>query len=154
MFKDLKINQTVYFLRKGDRLRVNTATVLSVSAPHLDMTNKIGNVNQMLVDVTIEEDGKVQTYAIPDHLSITFFGDSVLAADKSDIIREVESIKAQSEAIIESVDRNKMIIRQADDILAEYSPMFRDKKDTEERFAKIDSSIEELKKMIIQMNQK
>nr|DAH23874.1 MAG TPA: hypothetical protein [Bacteriophage sp.] len=36
----------------------------------------------MVIDVTIESNGKTATYTIPENLSVTYAGDIVLSTDK------------------------------------------------------------------------
>lgn len=156
MFRDLKQNQHVYLLRRNDGLHVSEGKVISVSPPHIDPT-KIGSVNQMLVDVTIEENGKTKMFQIPDNLSVAYCENNELtiSSDRDCFVREVESIKSQAQAVLDSVDRNKATIQQADKILSEYSPAFKEKRESDERFSRMENtilaqnkSIDELKTMI------
>jgi hypothetical protein len=59
----------------------------------------------MVIDVTIESNGKTATYTIPENLSVTYAGDIVLATDKQGLIAEVESMKNTAEKILESVPK-------------------------------------------------
>lgn len=147
MFRDLKTNQTVYLLRKGEGLQMSEAKVQSVGLPRID-TAKVGNVNQMLVDVTISEGDKQTTYSIPESLNVTYSDNLAIMCDVDSLIREVTSVKRQSEAVLSSVERNRAIIVQADAILGEYSPDLKERKRTEERFEKMEESMAELKRMI------
>lgn len=156
MFKDLRQNQHVYLLRRNDGLKVSEGKVVAVSLPHIDPT-KIGSVNQMLVDITIDEGGKTKMYQIPDNLSIAYCDNNELtiSSDRDCFVREVESIKSQAQAVVDSVERNKMTIEQADKILSEYSQTYKEKRESDERFSRVEStilaqnkSIEELKTMI------
>ena len=106
MFRDLKQNQHVYLLRRNDGLHVSEGKVISVSPPHIDPT-KICSVNQMLIDVTIEENGKTKMFQIPDNLSVAYCDNNELTilSDRDCFVREVESIKSQA---LDSVDRNNI----------------------------------------------
>lgn len=156
MFRDLKQNQHVYLLRRNDGLHVSEGKVISVSPPHIDPT-KIGSVNQMLVDVTIEENGKTKMFQIPDNLSVAYCDNNELtiSSDRDCFVREVESIKSQA---LDGVDRNKATIQQADKILSEYSPAFKEKRDSDERLSRMENtilaqnkSIDEIKTMITKL---
>lgn len=156
MFRDLKQNQHVYLLRRNDGLHVSEGKVISVSPPHID-TTKICSVNQMLIDVTIEENGKTKMFQIPDNLSVAYCDNNELTilSDRDCFVREVESIKSQA---LDSVDRNKATIQQADKILSEYSPAFKEKRESDERLSRMENtilaqnkSIDEIKTMITKL---
>lgn len=156
MFRDLKQNQIVYLLRRNDGLHVSEGKVISVSPPHIDPT-KIGSVNQMLIDVTIEENGKTKMFQIPDNLSVAYCDNNELtiSSDRDCFVREVESIKSQA---LDGVDRNKATIQQADKILSEYSPAFKEKRESDERLSRMENtilaqnkSIDEIKTMITKL---
>lgn len=156
MFRDLKQNQHVYLLRRNDGLHASEGKVISVSPPHIDPT-KIGSVNQMLIDVTIEENGKTKMYQTPDNLSVAYCDNNELtiSSDRDCFVREVESIKSQA---LDSVDRNKATIQQADKILSEYSPAFKEKRESDERLSRMENtilaqnkSIDEIKTMITKL---
>lgn len=156
MFRDLKQNQHVYLLRRNDGLHVSEGKVISISPPHIDPT-KIGSVNQMLIDVTIEENGKTKMFQIPDNLSVAYCDNNELtiSSDRDCFVREVESIKRQA---LDSVDRNKATIQQADKILSEYSPAFKEKRESDERLSRMENtilaqnkSIDEIKTMITKL---
>lgn len=156
MFRDLKQNQHVYLLRRNDGLHVSEGKVISVSPPHIDPT-KIGSVNQMLIDVSIEENGKTKMFQIPDNLSVAYCDNNELtiSSDRDCFVREVESIKSQA---LDSVDRNKATIQQADKILSEYSPAFKEKRESDERLSRMENtilaqnkSIDEIKTMITKL---
>lgn len=156
MFRDLKQNQIVYLLRRNDGLHVSEGKVISVSPPHIDPT-KIGSVNQMLIDVTIEENGKTKMFQIPDNLSVAYCDNNELtiSSDRDCFVREVESIKSQA---LDSVDINKATIQQADKILSEYSPAFKEKRESDERLSRMENtilaqnkSIDEIKTMITKL---
>jgi redox-regulated HSP33 family molecular chaperone len=102
----------------------------------------------MVVDVTIEANGKTATYTIPESLAITYTGNLVLSTDKDGISREVEALKASAEQVLASVDHQKEILEKATGLLAQLSPTYREKKETEERFSKLESSVSDIKDMI------
>lgn len=154
-FKDIKQNYPVYILDKQE-LTYTQGKVVSVSFPRLD-TNKMSQMpsvtnpmasTQMVVDVTIEANGKTATYTIPESLAITYTGNLVLSTDKDGISREVEALKASAEQVLASVDHQKEVLEKATSLLAQLSPSYREKKETEERFTKLESSVSDIKSMI------
>ena len=148
MFKDLKKGYPVYVLHNNGDIKVETGKVIDVSLPHVE-SMQIGKTSQMVVDVTAEIGGVTKTYSIPETLSVTYSGDKmVLSVDREGIIREVENMKTRSEDALKEMDSHKRIVEQCSSILTEWNPVYKEKKETEERFGKIESSIGELKTMM------
>ena len=165
MFKDIKQNYPVFIFNKQD-LSVVQGKVVATTFPHVDMNSaqKVTPTSlspasplgtQMVVDVTIEAGGKTATYTIPESLSVTYAGNMVLSTDREGIAREVEALKSSAEQVLSSVDRQKEIVEKTTSLLAELSPAYKEKKETEERFSAIEEtvtgvkgSVDELKKMM------
>lgn len=147
-FKDVKQNYSAYILNKQD-MTITDGKVVSVGFPHMDLNQKqtIGQ-SQMVVDITIESSNKTATYTIPENLSITYAGDIVLSTDKICLAREVESMKNTAEKIIESVPKQKEVIEKATALLADINPVYKEKKETEQRFAKIEESINRMESTV------
>jgi hypothetical protein len=102
----------------------------------------------MVVDVTIESGEKTATYTIPENLSITYAGDIVLSTDKQGLIYEIESMKSTAEKILESVPKQKEVVEKATALLADINPVYKEKKETEQRFAKIEESISRMESTV------
>lgn len=103
----------------------------------------------MVVDVTIEHNGKSQTYTTPDSLSVTYAGnDIVIATERDGILKEVEALKVQNEDELNKVEQRKKIVSECNRILMDWNPLLKEKQETEERFTKIESSMSELKNML------
>lgn len=103
---------------------------------------------QMVVDVTIEDGGLTRTYTMPDNTSVTYAKDLVLSTDREGVLREVEILKNQRTEELSKVDEYKKDVDDCEKILAEWNPVFREKRETEERFTKLETSILDLKNMM------
>ncbi len=150
-FKDLKPGYPVYMLHKTDGIRLTTGKATVVSAPHFPqpVANNLMQTMQMVVDVTIEADGQSRTYTIPDTLAITYAGDALaLATDREPMLKEIEAMKSQAEDELAKTDKRRAIVAQCEAILTEWNPAFKEKRDTEERFSKIETSMTDLKTML------
>lgn len=99
----------------------------------------------MVVDVTVEANGKTAAYAIPENLSVTYAGNIVLSTDKQGLTGEVEAMVASADQVIASVTHAQKIKDKAPAILADLNPVYREKQETEQRFGKIEGSISEMK---------
>lgn len=70
LFKDIKQNYPVYILDTQEFSLIQ-GKATQVSFPRLEMNQKTGKI-EMVVDVTIEANGKMATYAIPESHSVTY----------------------------------------------------------------------------------
>lgn len=147
IFKDIKQNYPVYILDKQE-LTISQGKVLSVGFPRTDLLQRPTTIPaQTVIDVTIENGDKQATYTIPENLSITYAGNIVLSTDKDNLVREIEALKNQAEQILASVDKQKQILEKANILLADLNPVYKEKKETDLRISKIESSISEMKDM-------
>jgi hypothetical protein len=151
-FKDVKQNYPVYILDK-QTVKIEKGTVTAVSFPRMDMSKPTtaGQGVNMVVDVTVQVDGKQATYCIPDNLSVTYAGTLVLATEQAGLVQEVEAMREQARQVLSSVDRQKEIMKKADAILSEINPVYKEKQETETRFKSIEDSLSEIKSMFKQL---
>lgn len=145
LFKDVKQNYTVYILDKQD-MNISQAKVSAVGFPRMDIMQNTPNT-QTVVDITLDSNGKIATYTIPENLSITYAGNIVLSTDKDGLMREIEAMKNNAEQVLASVDKQKQILDKANTLLSELNPIYKEKKETDLRFSKIENSISEMKDM-------
>lgn len=147
-FKDVKQNYSVYILNKQD-ITITDGKVISVGFPHLDLSTKPAmGQSQMVVDITIEANSKTATYSIPENLSVTYAGDVVLSTDKQGLMAEVEQMKNTAEKILESVPKQKEVADKTTILLSELNPIYKEKKETEQRFSKIEESISRMESTV------
>lgn len=134
-FKDVKQNYSVYILNKQD-ITITDGKVISVGFPHLDLSTKPAmGQSQMVVDVTIEANSK-------------YAGDVVLSTDKQGLMAEVEQMKNTAEKILESVPKQKEVVDKTTVLLSELNPVYKEKKETEQRFSKIEESISRMESTV------
>lgn len=118
LFKDIKQNYPVYILDTQEFSLIQ-GKATQVSFPRLEMNQKTGKT-EMVVDVTIEANGKMATYAIPESHSVTYAGHLVLSTEKSGLTSEVEAQKANAEQVLASASKAQSIIDKAPSLLAEH----------------------------------
>lgn len=153
LFKELKQNYPVYILDK-QTVTFTQGKVISVSLPRMNVSNgtmpmmPTSSPTAMLVDVTIEADGRTATYSIPENLAVTYAGSTVLSTDREGISREIEAMRATAEQVLSSVDRQKEILDKTQSLLAELNPAYKEKKETDERFNRIEGDMSEMKSMV------
>lgn len=149
-FKDIQKNHPVYILDKAT-VELRQGKVIE-AAPHLNTgLSTISGSGQPMRDITIDIDGKQTVYTIPEHLSVTFAGDIVLATDKQDLSAEVERMRNESESVLNSVERMKTVKAKSEELLAELNPAIREKQETERRFKTIEDNVSGIRGMVKQL---
>ena len=146
LFKDLKTNYPIFILNKQEVSLVQ-GRVVSVSFPRMDINQSI-NKTEMVVDVSIEVDGKTATYVIPESLSVTYANNLIISPDKQGLLNEVEAMKNNAEQVIASVDRQKEILEKSNALLSELNPVYKDKREADKRFSQIEDSVKEVRESI------
>lgn len=143
LFKDLKSGYPVYIFDR-DKVTFTQAKALDVTPPHFD--SHFGNPTEMVVDVTVE--GFSKPYTFKDGTDTGYVNNIVISTDRDKVLREVEALKTQSEQALLKEGTYKSNIDKCSKILSEFSPAFKEKKENEERFSKLEGSVSELKDMI------
>lgn len=147
LFKDLKIGYPVYIFHKDGEKRITQGKVTAISPSRLPQTPSLQTM-QMVVDVTIDDGGSSRTYAIPDNSSVTYTNGLVLSTDREGVIREVEILRNQCADELAKIEEYRKSVSECEKILAEWNPVFREKRETEERFSKLETSMSDLKSMM------
>lgn len=147
LFKDIKANYPVYILDKQE-VTFKQGKATNITFPRMEMT---ANGTQMVVDVTIEVDGRTATYSIPDHLAITYAGNLVLATEKNLLIKDVEAINEEANHAISTIDQKKEAAKRSSELLIELNPVFKAKQENEKRFSEIETSVSDMKKSMVDM---
>lgn len=147
LFKDLKIGYPVYIFHKDGEKRITQGKVTAISPSRLPQTPSIQTM-QLVVDVTIDDGGSSRTYAIPDNTSVTYTNGLVLSTDRDGVIREVEILKNQCAEELAKIEEYRKSVSECEKILTEWNPSFREKRETEERFSKLETSMSDLKSMM------
>lgn len=117
LFKDIKQNYPVYILNKQD-LSLVQGKATQVSFPRMEMNQKAGKT-EMVMDITIEANGKTATYVIPENLSVTYAGNLILSTDKMSLASEIEAMKNTAEQVLASVGHQKEVLEKSSSLLAE-----------------------------------
>ena len=147
-FKDIKVNNPVFILdKKSMELKKGNVTAV---APHLNMgsMNTLAGNGQPMVDVTIEIDGKLTAYTIPEGLAVTYAGDTVLATVQESLTAEVERAVDEARQGLRKTDYWNMVVEKSPDLLAQLNPQLREKQETEKRLAKMEESISKFGSMM------
>lgn len=159
LFKDMAAGATVHALVKGEELRYVTGTVVSIGQPRVDMPNPIQGIGQgykQVVDVTFAVDGKNYTEAV--EVTACMFptnklgGVSLVATDTEPIVRELratEKLDADYLKQTESeIPKREKRIEACKQLIAELDTDYKEKRETEDRFIRIEKKQEEFSGML------
>jgi len=135
----------VHILDK-ESLELTQGIVKNISFPHPDTAKPYGQ--SLVVDVTIEAGDKTATYTIPDSLQVTYAGNLVLATGKELMSNELESMKANAQSILQSVDRQNKIVKRSDEILASLNPVYKEKAENEKRLTNLENSVNKMSELL------
>lgn len=154
-FKDLKQNNTVHVLDKRD-VSIKLGKIVSTTFPRMEVNPQTGQ-QQMMITFGIEIDGKTSSFSIPESSSVSrcFEIDLVFATDKSLLAREVELICSDADQFLSTVDeqieRKKMEKEKGSALLAELSPAYKEKQETEKRFNSIEQRFTDVEENVKEM---
>lgn len=148
LFRDVKQGYPVYIFNRKD-VSVKVGKVVNTPVPNFDV--KMGS-SKMVVDLSVDVDGKITSYVFEDTSEVGYFNDYVISVNRDAVLREIERVKNQSEEALKMVDYHKGAVIKCNDLMKEYSPEFREKTEASERMnaleGKVDKLTEALSKLI------
>ena len=107
LFKDLNPNYPIFIFNKTD-ITVQEGKVINKGLPHFDMLHN--TTSAMVTDITIKAGDVTKTYTFKDDTEIGYAENLVISPNRDAILREVESIKDQSEQVLNQIDLHKATI--------------------------------------------
>lgn len=156
MFKDLKPGLSMLILDKSATpIKCHSGKVVKVSLPRVEMQKADGSMpfpsfqmQDRVVDLTIEYEGKTQTFVVPENSNVAY-GDAVtISCSDEPIISEVKSRMKESADIVDSYEFHKANIEECRSILATLSPQYADNQEQDKRMTAIEDDIADIKDMI------
>ena len=154
LFKDLTPATVIYALIKGEDIKYCEGSIVSVSQPRMNMPEmKMGQMPTMqnVVDVTYSLDGKNFTDMVDVTASMFSTKNpgalTLVSTDKENVVRELHATLKTSENYIKDaekeVPRQKKRIKDCKALIAQLDTDFKEKQQTEERFAKLEETQKE-----------
>ena len=161
-FKELKPNYPIHILDKNKGVKYILGKVLNVGQPRYDMqqsqmpAGSMPNFSMpsMKVDVTIEADGKTNTYALTENVSVDSIGNILFSTDKEGIVRELDATITHCEQYLSEEERVKKDLKDSKTLKEQLDTSYKDKRETDKRFEKIEKSQEEMGDMMRKIMQK
>lgn len=145
-FKDIKQNYPVYILNTEEIKAIN-GKVINVSQPYFPPSQQFPSQQafstntQRMIDLTIEYDGRTQTFSVPETSQVVNAPKMVISTDRDGVIREVEAIKSTKEERLKSREKDESDVKACEDILANWNPEFAAKKEQEKRLSVMEDKI-------------
>ena len=149
-FKELRTNNAIHILDKNDGVKYCQGKVLNVGTPRIDTpqpgTMPTMQMPQMVVDVTVEANGKTETYKFPDSASVAGVGNTLFSTDKDGVIREVDATIAHCEQYFADKERMEKAYEQSKKLKSELDSAYKEKQEIDLRFQKMDEKYDNLDK--------
>jgi hypothetical protein len=108
----------------------------------------------MKVDVTIETDGKTNTYALTENVSVDSIGNILFSTDKEGIVRELDATITHCEQYLSEEERVKRDLEESKALKGQLDTSYKDKQETDKRFEKIEKTQEGMGDMLRKIMQK
>ena len=142
-FKELKKGFPVYVLNKQTLEYSQGKVIQDATPPRLNQTFGQG----LLTDVSIESGGASKIWTLPaDQKVAEMQNDSevIIATDKNTIITMIKSINTECQSYLDGVEAYQQKLELSKKLIAELDVAYRQQQQTEERFTRIESAIENI----------
>ena len=157
MLSGLRQGTPVFILYKNEP-RFAVGKVVQVSNQYPPQFNFQQPLNPttmgMMVDLSIEVDGKTETYSrIPINSSIAEFPDKgvIISETRDGIVNEINVIRNASQTAIEQVDVHKRIISACDQLLLDLNPQLKHDQEQAGKIARLEEQIAGMSEQIAAM---
>lgn len=157
MLSGLRQGTPVYVLYKNEpRFAVGkVAQVSNQYPPQFNFQQPINpNTMGMMVDLSIEVDGKTETYPrIPINSSIAEFPDKgvILSETRDGIVNEINVIRNASQTAIDQVDLHRRIIASCDQLLLDLNPQLKHDQEQANKIARLEEQLAGMSEQIAAM---
>lgn len=157
MLSGLRQGTPVYVLYKNEpRFAVGkVAQVSNQYPPQFNFQQPLNpNTMGMMVDLSIEVDGKTETYPrIPINSSIAEFPDKgvILSETRDGIVNEINVIRNASQTAIDQVDLHKRIIASCDQLLLDLNPQLKHDQEQANKIARLEEQLAGMSEQIAAM---
>lgn len=139
-FKDMTPGYSVFVISRAD-IKMGVGKVVSVSPSRID--SSMGNMD-MVIDITIDMDGKNTTYVVKESSCIASSGTITIAVDRETALREVEGIKTKAEGVLATMEEQRRTVDACNSILVEYNPTLKKEQEADKRMTAIEDKLERL----------
>lgn len=150
MFSSLQKGSQVYLLDKAT-LTLKYGQVADVSLPKPVLSQPFG-ANNTTIDLVVNANGENVTLPnVHSHLSVETINGIVMSETREMMAREVESIQRVTQQVIDNYEAHKQTVERCGELLRELNPQLAKEQEQEKKIEKLETSIEEIKKMLSQI---
>lgn len=142
LFKDLKQGHSVHFFNRKTAEYTQGIIASDPSLPHYQAT-----MPTMVVDVPITINNETKTYSIPESLSTTYYEDTCISTNISDILREIDQLANQADTAIAAVPKWEDIQQKCADLRDNLNPEIKEKKLLDQRMTKLENNMSNMTDM-------
>lgn len=143
LLKDCQKGYPIFILNRNE-INACQGKIIDVSRPHFDNRNPTST--SMVIDVTVEIDGKQTSFVMPESASVAYTDTLVISCDRTDIMREVEAICSRNEEELKQTPVREKTVQRCKAIIEEWNPEIKNRRETEDRIGKIESALGILQK--------
>lgn len=151
LLKDSQKGYPIFILNRND-ITATQGKIIDVSRPHFDNRNPSNTT--MVIDVTVDIDGKQTSFVMPESASIAYTDNLVLSCDRADILHEIEAICSRNEEELKQTPIRQQTVQKCHAIIEEWNPAVKQQRETDERITKIENALDALQKNHIESDGK
>lgn len=159
-FKDIKPGCTICLVDTRT-MELTNGKVTNTSFPYPD--NQSGNNNfsgglpnyspnqssgRMVLDLTIEANGRTATYTVSETASINYANHLMIASDQNSLLPELQSLADESEKIIAAAPAHEERLKKIKELQVELNPQAKREQEYDKRLAAIEKSQQDMAAMI------
>lgn len=142
LLKDCQKGYPIFLLNRND-IVVSQGKIVDVSRPHFDNRNPTST--SMVIDVTVEIDGKQTSFVMPESANVAYTDNLVISCDRTDIMREVEAICNRNEEELKQTSVREQTVKKCKAIIEEWNPAIRQQRETDERMSKMEKEMGQMR---------
>ena len=153
-FKDLKDAYPIYLFDRSN-ISIQTGRVTSVTPPHASTKPGATLANMgLVVDVVVNIDGKSYSYEVKENSESAYIDTTLLTSNVDIVVNELKAIKTNSEETLKSIDKHKENITRCTTLLSEFDPVYREKKETDDKINTLTQTVANLAAIVEKLNDK
>lgn len=153
-FKDLKDAYLVYLFDRNN-VSIKTGRVTSVTTPHMSTKPGATLANTgLVVDVIVTIDGKSYSYEVKENAESAYIDTTLFTSNIDIVVNELKIIKANSEEALKSIDKHKSNIEKCTNLLSEFDPIYKEKKETDDKINTLTQTVANLTAIVEKLNDK
>lgn len=142
LLKDCQKGYPIFILNRNE-INACQGKIIDVSRPHFDNRNPTST--SMVIDVTVEIDGKQTSFVMPESANVAYTDSLVISCDRTDIMREVEVICSRNEEELKQTAVREKTVQKCKAIIEEWNPAIRQQREADERMSKMEREMGQMR---------